>query len=101
MWWSGLPGLDAPVTAGRTLADRATAIACADRISPLDPAEGGLGSQTYRIAQNFLDWLAEAEDGGAHARRLALCMTCTHVSGETTRGDIFRTAKWLYGNLTD
>jgi hypothetical protein len=37
MWWSGLPGLDAQGASGRTLADRATAIACADRISPLDP----------------------------------------------------------------
>jgi hypothetical protein len=101
MWWSGLPGFDAPATTGRTLADRAAAVACADRISPLDPTEGGLGSQTYRLAEDFLDWLAEAEDGAsAQARRLALCMTCTHVTANTTRGDVFRTAKWLYETLT-
>jgi hypothetical protein len=100
MWWSGLPGLDTPAAPNRALADQATAIACADRVHPLDPGDGGAATKTDQLAQDFRDWLADADSSsGAHARRLALCIACTHVTTQTSRGDILRTAKWAYRTL--
>ena len=40
MWWSGLPGIDAPEIAdGKT--DRVIALACALRAKTIDPHDGG------------------------------------------------------------
>jgi hypothetical protein len=98
MWWSGLPGIDAPEIAdGKT--DRVIALACALRFRAADPNDDGSGYGVSDIADDFLDWLA---DGGApnagnrRARRLALCLACERIPASARRADIEGVAKWMY-----
>ena len=86
MWWTGLPGMDAPPASGRSLADRAVALACAHRISPVNVKYGNGTARTEEIAGSFRYWLTEAQDASdAHARRLALCMACQEATPDTSK----------------
>lgn len=102
MWWIGLPGLDQPLTPPvRQLADRAASFACVSRITGFDVEAGPYGSpQAEKLAESFAGWLAHGTDADAHARRLAVCMTCEHVGPATTRSQVLPAAKWLHRYLT-
>lgn len=102
MWWTGLPGLDAPVqAAARKIADRAVAAAAAARAVPLDIEQGGHGtSRSQSLAKSFARWLAEADDADAWIRRLALCVTCEYVTPYSTASHVLNAAKWLYHDLS-
>lgn len=100
MWWTGLPGMDAPPASGRALADRAVAFACADRITPVDHRRGNGVDRTAEDAQAFRSWLGEGEDAAdAYARRLALGLACQNVTTDSSKGDVLRTAREIYGFL--
>ena len=98
MWWTGLPGFDAPAP-NRQLADRGVAVACAARLNPFDPGDGENGTPaTEKTVSAFADWLADADGAAdAAARRLALCLACDQVVPEsTTRDRVIGTARWLH-----
>jgi hypothetical protein len=93
--------MDAPPVAGRALADRAVAFACAERISPVDHRHGNGVDRTKEVAQAFRFWLTDGQDAAdAHARRLALCLACQNVTTDTSRSDVLRTAREIHGFLT-
>jgi hypothetical protein len=97
MWWSGLPGIDAPEIAdGKT--DRVIALACALRAKTIDPHDGGSEFDVINVAEDFLEWLMEgaANPGNRRARRLALCLACERVTAETSPRDLTGVARWLY-----
>jgi hypothetical protein len=102
MWWTGLPGLDGPVQPpARKIADRTVAAAAAARACPLDIESGGHGTpRTERLASSFVHWLADADDDDAWTRRLALGLTCEHVTAASTASQVLPAAKWLYRDLT-
>lgn len=89
--------MDDPAATGRAVADRAAALACAQRISPVNDSNSYATSRAEGIADDFRSWLTQAEDAAdSHARRLALCLACQDASTDTSKGDVLGAARQLY-----
>ncbi len=95
MDWRNRPG-------DRGVADRIVALACAARLTPVDPRVNRHDrTPTAHAARAFADWLESPDDEwDAYLRRFALAYACDQPGADVSHGQVLNTAKAVYRFLT-
>jgi hypothetical protein len=100
IWWpAGLPGMDGNhLPDNQELANRVVAIACADRLEPIEVTNSSFrDTKTGKAAEKYLIWLRGAEgDRDSYLRRLALALASSQPV-DSTPDKVLRTARTIHG----